>query len=226
MQISILHSRLRPAARAWLSSVCLAFLLAGCSAGSGGTGLSLGSGLPTGGGSGGSGGGGGGGGTVPTPEPECGGGNFDGVFTLAAGANADSTAFAATKVRGTAVSAAGGGSTVTVTGSLCHPTATSNRTMVLKLNGAVAAGTTVTLAPGSVGSHNGLQYLESTTAAGVTTDKSWTAASGTATILSVTGSTVTFKVQNAAMAADPDFFTSNATGTFTLNVTGTVTALG
>jgi hypothetical protein len=36
---------------------------------------------------------------------------------------------------------------------------------------------------------------------------------------------VTFRIQNANMAPDPDFFVSNATGTFSLSFTGSVTAV-
>lgn len=201
--------------------------LTGCSGGSGGSGISLGEGLPTGGGGGpGGGGGGGGGGTAPTPTPvpECGGGTLSATFSAVAEANADTTAFNSTKVRGSALNVGANGSSFTLTGTLCNPPATGNRLVTIKVNQPLTAGASYPLATGSAGS-NFLQYIESTVSDGQTIEKSWTATAGTLTVQSVTGQLVTFRIQNAAMAPDPDFFTSNATGTFTLNVTGTVTAV-
>ena len=215
------------------------FWLTGCSGGTNGTGVSLGGGLPTGGGggsgggpggggggNGGGGNGGGGGGTAPTPTPvpECGGGTLDATFTAAVTANADTTAFTATKVRGSALNAGANGSSFTLVGTLCQPPATGNRTLTIKASQPLTAGATYTLSTGSAG-NNFLQYLESTTVNEQTIEKSWTATAATLTVQSVTGQTVTFRIQNAILAPDPDFFTSNATGTFTLNVTGTVTAV-
>ncbi len=214
-----------------LSVALAASWLAGCSAGSPGTGPSLGGGLPTGGGGGNGpgggngGGGGGGGGTVPTPTPvpACGGGTLDATFSAVSNGNADITAFSATKVLGNAVNTAGAGS-FTIVGTLCNPPATGNRTINIKVNQALVAGSSYSLSSGSTGD-NFLQYIESTTSNGQTTEKSWTATAATLTVQSVTGKTVAFRVQNATMAPDPDFFVSNATGTFSLSFAGTVTAV-
>lgn len=211
------------------------FWLTGCSGGSNGTGVSLGGGLPTGGGGGGPGGSGGGGGNgggnggggttpTPTPVPECGGGTLDATFTAAATSNADTTAFTATKVRGNALNAGANGSSFTFVGTLCQLSATGNRTITIKVSQPLTAGTTYTLSNGSAG-QNFIQYLESTTTNDQTVEKSWTATTGTLTVQSLTGQSVTFRIQNANLTPDPDFFASNASGTFTLNVTGTVTAV-
>lgn len=218
-----------------LSAVCATSWLVGCSGGSSGSGLSLGNGLPTGGGGGPSGGGGGGGnggggggggGTIATatPEPACGGGGLSASFSTAVGANADTTVFSATKVRGTAVNAGASGSSFTLAGTLCNPPASGNRAITIKVSHPLTAGATYALASGSSGS-NFLQYFESTVNGSETVEKSWTATAASLKVLSVTGQSVTFQIQNATLAPDPDFFTSNATGTFHLNVTGTVTVV-
>lgn len=213
-----------------MGSVLASAWLTGCSGGSGGTGVGLGEGLPTGGGGGGPNGGGGGGGgggngvPTPTPIPECGGGTLSGTFTGVAAANADTTTFSATKVRGAALNAGANASSFTLTGTLCNPPAAGNRSVTIKVNQPLTAGATYTLSSGSTG-NSFLQYLESTTNGDQTVEKSWTATAATLTVQSITGQTVIFRIQNAAMAPDPDFFTSNATGTFNLSVTGSVTAI-
>lgn len=214
--------------RPMVRALCLGALAAmiwttGCGGGSSGSGLSLGDGLPAGGGGGPSGGGGGGGGSVPTPTPEpaCGGGTLAAVFT-ASTSNANVTTFNATKVRGTALIVAGAGSSFTITGTLCAPPAGGNRTVVIKVSGRLAAGTSYPVVGGSAGVNSSLQYLESTTAAGETVEKSWTATAATLEILTITGKTVTFRIRGAVLSPDPDFFTTNATGGFALNVTGSV----
>jgi len=227
-----------------LCVVSAGYWIVGCSAGSGGTGLSLGDGLPVGGGggsggSGGSGGagggggggsggaGGGGGGSVtatPTPVPQCGGGTLNATLTVAAASNADTSPFSATSVRGNAVITVGSGSVFTIVGTLCNPSS-GTRTVTIRVAQTLAAGSNYAFTAGSVGDNNYLQYTESTVSNGTPNEKSWTATAGTLTVQSVSGQTVAFRIQGASMAPDPDFFTTNATGTFTLGVTGTVTAM-
>ncbi len=69
---------------------------------------------------------------------------------------------------------------------------------------------------------NSLAYIETPTLNPLGT-RGWKASSGTLTIDSIAGDTVTFHVSDAQMVPEPSFsFQTPATGTFTLNITAVV----
>lgn len=163
----------------------------------------------------------------PTPAAGCGGGYVEADFSNAAGTNANqplSGSFGFGNVSGSiaynpAVSVFGGG------GLNCPLTAgivirRFEWTLVGSATELIAAGTTFELRNTGLGA-DALAYIETPTSNPLGTI-GWKAASGTFTIDDVAGNTVSFHF-TAQMVPEPSFsFSAPATGTFTVNGSGTV----
>ena len=151
--------------------------------------------------------GGGSGSSMPGNNQGSGTGAFTATFSNAAGTNANTAGFTATRVAALTSSAAF--TLLNVTGF--NISGANSRTFVVSLaeSGPIQVGKTYTFVSPSAST---LIYTES----GAGTAYSWTATGGTAIVDSITGKNYKLRIVNATIAAGADN-TSGATGSFTVN---------